>query len=165
MDLVYRNLIFVHILLRKYPHGHTSDFLLAGYAVSLALYLCSLPETLVDVLVHLGIFDIVVNLKEGSLIGILQIVIRPGTGEAHIPVVACIDHHLHLLVIISPACRVDLKLDTDLIPDIFIHLLKHSVLILLGVSDLPPGQLHDLVSACVRLRLLLAAACQKPCRH
>ncbi len=161
VDLLYRNLISVHVLLREYPHRHASDLFLAWNAVGLALYLRRLPETLVDILVHLGILDIIINLKEGPFVSVLQIIVRPGTGEAHIPVVACVDHYLHLLVIVSPSCRVDLKLYADLISDIFIYLLKHPVLILLCVSNLPPSQLHNLFSACVRLCLLLTAARQK----
>ena len=77
MDFFYRNVIFVYIFLGKYPHGHTSDFLLAGHAVSLTLNLCSLPESFVNVLVHLGILNILVDLKKCPFIGVLEIVIRP----------------------------------------------------------------------------------------
>ena len=165
MDLVYRDIVFVDIFFGKYPHRHTSDLLLARNTVGLPLYLRRFPEPLVDILVHIRVLDIVVDLKERSLIGILEIVVGPGAGKTQIPVVSCIDHDLHLLVIITPACRIDIQLHTDLITDIFVDLLNDPALILLRIPDLPPGQLHDFFTARISLRLLLAAACEKSCRH
>ena len=77
VDLVYRNLIFVNIFFCKYPHRHAANFFFTGNAVGLSLYLCSLPETFVNIFIHLRIFDIIVDLQERAFIGVLKIIIGP----------------------------------------------------------------------------------------
>ena len=122
-----------------------------------ALNLCRFPEPAVDVFIHFGIFDVIVKGKECAFVSILEIIVCPGAGKAQIPVVSSVDYHLHLLVVISPSGSVDSQFYPNFFLGVFVDFFQYFFLIFLSVSDLPPGQLHNLLSAGICFFLVAAA--------
>ena len=170
MELLIWNVVFVYILFGKYPHGAAADFLFTGHAVGLSAYFCCFPETGIDAVIHFFSFVLqqVVQFQERALLGILEIIVGPGAGEAHIPLVAGIDDYLHLLVIIAPAYFDHVQFHADFFCYVFVDFLQHQLVVALGISYLVPGQLNNLFSFFIGFCFFSAAcehSCGKHCCH
>ena len=169
------NIIFLYILVIEIPELGNGGILVAGHSVYISADCNAVPQLFRAKAVKIrgcGLHHISQVLKCAQ---VDKLTVVGVVGKHHVEILAGIDNGIHLLIVIAPACHLDINFNTQLFHQVIIDICQTVRIVAgSGAAHRPPDQGGDIAacficgSACICSALCrrcrLSPACFPRCR-